>query len=46
MKMETQDLMEALQRFYGDTSRSREETREALEEVRDQIDLLIDSLGD
>ena len=44
--MTTQELMEAIQRYYGDTSRSREETREGLEEVRDQIDLLIDSLGD
>lgn len=44
--MTTQELMDALARFYGDKSRTREETREGLEEVRDQLDLLIDSLGD
>ncbi|MDO8414157.1 MAG: hypothetical protein Q7S51_10260 [Gallionellaceae bacterium] len=44
--METQELMEAMQQFYGDKSRTREETREGLEEVRDQLDMLIESLGD
>jgi hypothetical protein len=44
--MTTEELMNALKKYYGDTSRSREETREGLEEVRDQINLLIDSLGD
>ena len=41
-----QRIMEAIQRFYGDTSRTREETRDGLIEIRDQLDLLIDSLGD
>lgn len=44
--MSTQELMDAIQQYYGDKSRSREETREGLEEVRDMMDLLIDSLGD
>lgn len=44
--MNKQKLIEDIQQFYGDTSRSREETRDVLEELRDQIDLLIESLGD
>lgn len=39
-------MMDALQKFYDDTSRSREETREGLQKVRDELDLLIESLGD
>ncbi|BAO58553.1 hypothetical protein FDH89_gp09 [Pseudomonas phage phiR18] len=42
--MTKDELMEAVRGFYGDTSRSREETRELLEEVRDEIDILIESL--
>lgn len=44
--MTTEELLDELKRFYADKSRTREETRECLEEVRDELDLLIDSLGD
>lgn len=44
--MTTQDLLDAIQRFYADKSRSREETLEGLEETRDHLELLIDSLKD
>lgn len=42
---ETQ-LKEAIQDFYGDTSRSREATKEGLEKALDVIELLIESLKD
>ena len=41
-----QEVIDGIKEFFGDTSRSREETREALEEVRDELDGLIESLQD
>ncbi|MDG9784667.1 hypothetical protein [Metapseudomonas otitidis] len=41
-----EQIVETIKEFYGDTSRSREETREALEEVRDELEILIESLED
>ncbi len=37
-------LLEAIQSYYGDTSRSREETREGLEDLLEEVKLLIDTL--
>lgn len=44
--MSKDQLLEAIKDFYGDTSRSREETREALEEIHDEIGILVESLED
>lgn len=44
--MSKDDLLEAIRRFYGNTSIPRSETREGLEEARDDIDTLIESLLD
>lgn len=40
-----EQVIEAVRAFYGDTTRSREATRDGLEEVRDEIETLIESLG-
>lgn len=44
--MSVNELIQALMEFYGDKSRTREETLDGLKEVRDELNLLIDSLGD
>jgi len=44
--MNEQQLTDAIQAFYGDTSRSREQTKEGLESARDLIDTLVESLHD
>lgn len=41
-----EQLQSAVRQFYGDTSRSREETREALEELASDIEVMIESLQD
>lgn len=38
------EIKEAIRKFYGDTSRTREETRDELEALRDELDTLIDTL--
>lgn len=43
--MSYDELKMALELFFGDTSRSAEETREGLESLRDEIDMLLDTLG-
>ena len=43
--MNEQQLMEAIQRYFGDKSRSREATREGLEAARDEIEMLIETLS-
>lgn len=42
--MSKDELIAAIQKFFGDTSRSPEETRDGLEEARDQIDTFLDTL--
>lgn len=44
--MSIDQVREAIQRFYGDTSRSRAETKEALEELVTDIEAMIDTLDD
>ncbi len=44
--MTKEQLIAALMAFYGDTSRSREETKEVLQDVAAQIEMLIESLDD
>lgn len=44
--MTKEELREHVQKFYSDTTRSRAETRSALEDIADEIDLLIESLDD
>lgn len=44
--MTVTELQEAIQRFYGDTSRTRAETKEALEDILANIETLIESLDD
>lgn len=42
--MSYEQLLEHVRSFYGDTSRSQEETRDRLEDLLDEVKLLIDSL--
>jgi hypothetical protein len=42
--MSIQELKEAVDRFFSDTSRSPEETREGLEQVADHISMLCETL--
>jgi hypothetical protein len=42
--MSYEELKKALYAYYGDTSRPPEDTREGLEELRDEIETLLDSL--
>lgn len=44
--MTIETLKDAVQDFYSDTSRPREDTKAGLEEVRDEIETLIESLED
>lgn len=44
--MTLDELRDAVQRYYGDTTRSRAETKEGLEEILCDIENLIDSLDD
>ena len=44
--MTKDQLLEAVRDFYGDQSRSREETRDALAEIGDEIEILVESLDD
>lgn len=46
MKTTEQELIDHIQKFYGDTSRSRAQTREGLENASEMIDTLIDTLQD
>lgn len=40
----TNELIEAIRRFFSDTSRTREETKDGLLEARDEIDMLLEAL--
>lgn len=42
--MEYQEMLSAVKAFFGDTSRSPSETREGLEDLVADIEMLIDSL--
>lgn len=44
--MDLDELKEALNKFFGDTSRSRSDTKQGLIELRDEIDLLLETLED
>ena len=44
--MSLDEAKAALNKFFGDTSRTREQTREGLEELRDDIDVMIETLED
>lgn len=47
MTMSTpEEIKSAIQRYYSDTSRSRQETRDGLEEVAADVEMLIDTLRD
>lgn len=39
-------LKDAVMDFYGDTNRSRGQTKSGLEQLRDELDILIDTLDD
>lgn len=43
--MTIDELKQAVQDFYGDTSRSQQETRDALEELASDLEGMIDSLS-
>ena len=40
------DIVDAINRYHGDLSRTREETREGLEEVASHVEAILDSLDD
>lgn len=42
--MTDQELIDAINRYFGDTKRSREETRDGLKVAREEIDSLIELL--
>ena len=44
--MTEQELKAAIQKFYSDQSRSREQTKEGLEDALDEIEMLIETLED
>ena len=44
--MTIEQLREAVQDFYNDTSRSPEQTKEALEDLASDIEAFIESLDD
>lgn len=44
--MDQAELIAAIQKFFGDTARSPQETREGLEAARDEIEMFIDSIPD
>lgn len=44
--MDIEELKEAINKFFGDTSRSRSETKEGLEEASDHIQTMLDTLQD
>jgi len=43
--MTDQELIDAINRYFGDTRRSREETREGLQAAREEVDSLIELLS-
>lgn len=44
--MSNTDLLRAIDNFFGDTSCSQQDTRAGLEEARDKIEMLLESLPD
>ncbi len=42
--MNEQQLKDAIQKYFADTSRSPEATREGLEAARDEIEMLLETL--
>jgi hypothetical protein len=42
--MTTAELLEAVNRYYEDRTRTQSETAEGLTEVRDEIEIMIDTL--
>jgi hypothetical protein len=44
--MSKEQLMEALRKFYSNTSLERSETRDGLEEAREEIETLLETLQD
>ena len=44
--MDLEELKSQVQKFFGDTSHSRAETRDGLEELADEIQTMLDTLQD
>lgn len=42
--MHVNDVLEAVNKFFGDTSRTQEETAEGLEQVASHIEFMLDTL--
>jgi len=40
------EIIKKINKLFGDTSQSQEATREQLEEIRDEIEMLLASLDD
>lgn len=44
-RMTPAQLIEAIRDFYGDTSRSKEQTKDALQEAQEEISTLLEALA-
>lgn len=44
--MTLDEAKEAINKFFSDTGNSRAETRDGLEELREEINMLLDALDD
>lgn len=42
--MSIEEIKSAIQRYYSDTSRTRQETRDGLEEIAGDVEMLLDTL--
>ena len=43
--MDIKTVMEAVNKYFSDTSRTKEETLSGLQEILDEIDMMMDSLN-
>lgn len=44
--MNIEEIKSAIQRYYSDTGRTRQETRDGLEEIAGDVEMLLDTLRD
>ncbi|WP_434642700.1 hypothetical protein [Achromobacter piechaudii] len=42
--MSIEEIKSAVQRYYSDTSRTRQKTRDGLEEIASDVEMLLDTL--
>ncbi len=44
--MKVEMILDSVNQFFGDTSRSREKTRDGLEQIADLVDSLLEAMRD